>query len=231
MSHSLITAQLVDSSSRHASYTLGPIDPGQVVSLRIEPADAPSFTLLALGPADLPASLLADPSFQDAAMYGYDTGELNDYLDGWGFAPVRVANWIWNTFHWDMSRKGSRIFTLGYILGALARLAEAEHTLALVGLAHFSFLLSLVPDPCPFPAVLGDAGLFHDQAVRAFRDRVSLLKAAYGLDVWDASRLALGVAATWVAGTPLHLVEKERVPLYAQRQTPDAKRQTPNAQR
>lgn len=173
-------------STRYASYRLGLIDPCQIAPMLVDPLDAPCFKLLVPGPHSLPTSLLIDPDFQEGAIYGY----LNDDP---GETPAGVANWVWKEFYRTMrDDANARGWCVGWILGALSRLAETHRALALVGIAHLAFVLSLVPslpEPSIFPA-LCDAHFYHNELIRAFRSEVRNYKAS-GLTFSDASYAAL----------------------------------------
>src|SRR5690242_18824488 len=114
-------AQHSDTSSRHASYILGLIDPRQVVPMLVEPSDAPAFTLLVPGLDCLLSTQEAQRRFYHAASDGYYAGDLDNEMDGCGFAPVRVVNWIWKNVSWDLRHmvtehlESDLAFMVGYI--------------------------------------------------------------------------------------------------------------------
>lgn len=180
-------------SSRHASYRLGLIDPRQVAPMLVEPVDAPAFKLLVPGPEHLPTSLLIDPEFERGAIVGYGVADLEvEFSDLPVISPAHVANWVYKSFDWDVCHGESRAWLVGYLLGALSSLAENDRALALVGIAHLSFILALVPS-LPEPSLyraLSDAGFCHDQSVRAYRSNVRAHKEA-GCDLPMAQRFAL----------------------------------------
>lgn len=179
-------------TSRVNSYVLGPLDLSRVTWLDVDPLDAPAFKLPVLVSPDLPALLLRRSRFRDGAIVGYEVTDLGEEIGGAGPLPVRVANWLWRAFSWDLLHGSSYAWTVGYLLGALAFLAETDRELALVGLAHLSFLLSLVPNvPHPLLSLaLHRAGASHNLAVRDYRAKVRTLR-EQGMDLLQASRLAL----------------------------------------
>lgn len=177
-------------SSRHASYRLGLIDPSTLASLTVDPLDAPCFKLLVPGPCDLPTSLLIDPEFQDGAIVGYD--DLSNEMQS---TPAGVVNWVWKQFSegvFDRYEPLPRAWVVGFILGALSYLADVDRVLSLVGIAHLSYILALVPSlPLPRPlSALREMDCLHDKAVRAYRLEVRTHK-EHGMDFQSASRAAL----------------------------------------
>ena len=92
------------------------------------------------------------------------------------------------------SKKSLFEMLIGFLFGALARLAETEKTLALTGLAHLWFLLSFLPlDPLswpPYRLTLTDMDAEHTGAMRAYRAQVRFYR-VQGKSFTQAQRLAL----------------------------------------
>ncbi len=172
-------------SSRHASYRLGLIDPRSLAPMLIDPLDVPCFKLLVPG-QEVFASLLIDPGFQDGAIWGYYDPEMCE-------TPAQVANWVWHELRSGLyDAPDDRAWLVGFLLGSLSCLAETNRLIALVGIAHLSFVLSLVP-PLLQPRLsrtLCKVGALHDTIVRAYRALVRDHK-AQGLDFAAASHAAL----------------------------------------
>ncbi len=84
---------------------------------------------------------------------------------------------------------------MGFLLGSLMILAEEDRQLALVGMAHVCFLVSLVPGRAHtgFKRMLSEAGVVHDVVVRVYRASVRVLK-EQGVCVSEARRLALSAS-------------------------------------
>ena len=180
-------------SSRHVSYRLGLIDPSTLAPMTVDPLDAPCFKLLVPGPADLPTSLLIDPEFRLGAIVGYYAADLEAELEALSvFSPLSVTNWIWKDFYWNITHDYSRAWLVGYLLGTLTSLAEVNRALALVGIAHLSFLLALVPPVAGYQLyrALNDARCLHSNALGAYRFAVRAYKEA-GCDLSHAQRFAL----------------------------------------
>jgi len=82
-------------------------------------------------------------------------------------------------------------WTLGFLLGELASVAERDRMLALSGLAHCSFLLSFIsldPPSWPFGGLI-QAGGWHGQALKAYRRQVRGYR-EQGKSFAEAQRLA-----------------------------------------
>lgn len=83
-------------------------------------------------------------------------------------------------------------WTVGFVLGELARLAEQDRLLALTGLAHYCFVLSFLPTGnwgYPFLHLMW-ARDFHTTAMKAYRARVRVYR-GQGKSCIEAQRLAL----------------------------------------
>lgn len=93
-----------------------------------------------------------------------------------------MVNWTYNTLDdelydedaWEALGPQVCAWIVGWVLGSLARLAETERTLALVGVAHLGFLLPFLALDAPFwpPCGLCRARFPHTEALRAYRVRV-----------------------------------------------------------
>jgi hypothetical protein len=174
-------------SSVSPAYRLGLIDPARLAQWVVDPFEAPCFTLLVPAQEQAVAALLVHPDFQEAAIDGYllasDPGDT----------PARIVNWVWNELDGALLEEANaRPWFAGWLLGVLARVAETDRVLALVGIAHLVFLLSFLPDGSPDDLYmhLSRAHFQHGQAVRAYRAEVRELK-AQGADFFHASRAAL----------------------------------------
>ena len=172
-----------------ASYAIGPIDPTQLLTLQVCLSNSQKITLLV--PAHLPLSVLNDPQFKE----GYEWGYLEcDGEEEW--TVPQMVNHIYLALHRELwgERSPSRYaWAVGFLLGNLTSLAETERTLALVGIAHLSFLLACIPlDACscyPCDCMMLMRGP-HTEALCAYRAHVRLYR-EQGLSFQEAQRLAL----------------------------------------
>ena len=119
------------------SYAIGPLAPAQFRPLQVSLSNEDGqYTLLV--PVHLPPELLTDPDFFDSAEYGYLEGNPQEEI--WS-VPKLV-----NELYWNLNELRERPeldiypWTPGFLLGMLASIAEQDCTLALIGLAHFSYL-------------------------------------------------------------------------------------------
>jgi len=88
-------------------------------------------------------------------------------------------------------------WTLGFLLGELASVAETDRTLALTGLAHYCFLLPFFPlDDAQswLPTASYSGRALHNHALRTYRARVRTWR-EQGMSFSEAQRLALVASA------------------------------------
>jgi hypothetical protein len=177
-------------SSSPSSYAIGPIDPAQFTTLQAHLATGEECSLLV--PLQLPITLFIDPMFKE----GYECGYLDGDVEAEWSVP-HIVNWRYNSFNdelyderaWDELGLHLPAWMVGWVIGDLARLAETQRTLALVGLAHLCFLMPFlttdVDAPYWPPCHLRRADFPHRQALRAYREQ--------GISFAEAQRLALAV--------------------------------------
>lgn len=171
-------------------YAIGPIDPTQLHTLHAHLACGAEIALLV--PTQITSTILNDPQCKEGYEAGYLNGELEDpstiaQLVNQIYAIVSIElrdNWCVSTYAW----------TVGYVLGALASLAESERTLACVGLAHLCFLLSslssrLSPEKTKEVLLMNLWGP-HCDAVKAYRERLRSYR-LQGKGFEEAQQLAL----------------------------------------
>lgn len=182
-------------SSSPCSYAIGPIDPMQCTTLQAHLATGEECSLLV--PLHLPITLFIDPMFKQ----GYECGYLDGEMDTEWSIP-RIVNWTYNTLNedlydeqaWDELGLHLPAWSVGWVLGNLAWLAETERTLALVGLAHLCFLLPFLTQDAdaPFwpPCHLRRADFPHRQVLCAYRKQVRAYR-EQGISFAEAQRLAL----------------------------------------
>ncbi len=186
----------VPSSSLTPSYAIGPINLAQLISLPAHFSTGEECSLLV--PVHLPPSLLTDPACQGGYEWGYLEGELDEE-----WSVPRIVNWTYNTLHdelWDKEAwetLGAHVsaWIVGWLLGSLARLAETERTLALVGMAHLCFLLPFLSLDAPSwpPRGLYRAHFPHTEVLRAYRGCVRTYR-EQGKSFTEAQRLALAAS-------------------------------------
>ena len=187
------------STSPTSPYAIGPIDPAQVTPLQAHLSSGEECSLLV--PIHLPAFILTDQRFKEGYEWGYLDGELEaqwsvPHLVNWTFNTLSQE--LWDERAWEELGLHLPAWIVGWVLGDLARLAETERTLALVGLAHLCFLLpflSLLLDS-PFwpPCSLQRAHFPHTQALRTYRAQVRTYR-EQGKSFAEAQRLALAASA------------------------------------
>jgi hypothetical protein len=174
-----------------SSYAIGPLDPARVTSLHARLSTGEDTSLLV--PAQLPQILLTDPEFKDGYEWGYTDGIYAD-PDEWTVPQlVNDLHKEFGVIFRENHDPGTAPWTLGLLLGGLSCLAETDRTLALTGIAHLSFLLSLVDgtQPADWPRYESHELLFqHDQAVKAYRKQVRKYR-EWGKSFDEAQRLAL----------------------------------------
>jgi hypothetical protein len=161
------------------SYMIGPLDPAQFTILQAHLETGEEYSLLV--PIHLPLALFIDPLFKD----GYECGYLEgDVTEEW--SVPRLVNWTYNSFNeefyselaWDELGLHLPAWTVGWILGSLAQLAETDCILALVGLAHLCFLLPLLTLDSTYwpPCNLRRADFLHRLALRSYREQVRIYR-------------------------------------------------------
>ena len=174
------------SSSCADFYWLAPLDGSTLVDMSIVPEEGEEFVLWVPQPISARSALVQAAHFQEGAGYGYYE------VQEWGVTPVMVANRVWQAFSRDLLHGGSYEWVVGSILGGLTRLMQEDHQLALVGMAHVCWLVSVVPGRMhrEFYQALEEAGEVHTIVMKAYRERVRALK-EQGVVVAEAWRLAL----------------------------------------
>jgi len=180
-------------SSPTYSYVIGPIDPAQVHTLQARLTTSQDILLLV--PSHLPHSLLTDPAFKDGYEWGYT--ETDPEEEGW--TVPKLVNQVYSTLMYERSyasppndeEPAFYHWTLGFLLGSLAYLVEIDQTLALTGLAHYHFLLALLPveRTPPWPLyILFRARCLHNRTLEAYRARVRIYR-GQGRSFPEAQRL------------------------------------------
>jgi len=171
------------------SYAIGPIDSAQITSLHAHLSNGEECLLLV--PVHLPPSILAHPVFKE----GYEWGYLESHAEEEKWTVPKLMNELYQNLA-DLCHKHEPDFypwTLGFVLGELANVAERDKTLALTGLAHYCFLLPLLTQERPpsWPRYEPyHAGTLHDRAVKAYRVRVRVYR-EQGKSFAEAQHLAL----------------------------------------
>lgn len=153
-----------------SSYAIGPLDPARIV------------------PVPLPLSIFTHPVFKEGYEWGYSEGDPED--EEW--TVPKLLNEVYHLLDGlrDEDEPDFCPWTLGFVLGELASVAEQDRILALTGLAHYCFLLSFIERwSYPFLSLLR-ARWPHDEALKAYRARVRVYK-GQGMGFIEAQRLAL----------------------------------------
>ncbi|MEO8972503.1 MAG: hypothetical protein ABI406_12985 [Ktedonobacteraceae bacterium] len=182
-------SQLSPSIDTFASYAISPIEPAQVTMLHAHMSTGAQCSLLI--PGHLPPSILAHPLFKDGYECSYT--EIDFEEEEW-IIP-KLLNEVYR-FLSDLFYEEAADFcpwTLGFLCGELANVAERDRTLALTAGAHARFLLALLPlertPPWPL-SLLFQARFLHDRALKAYRARVRVYR-EQGRSFAEAQRLAL----------------------------------------
>jgi hypothetical protein len=175
------------------SYAIGPHDPARVTILPVHLSSGAECSLLV--PVLLPPSLLYDPQFTE----GYEAGYLSPDAEAEWSVP-QIVNWTYHfiqrELHFEEAWEDFGLhlpdWIVGCVLGDLAGLAETERTLALVGVAHLSFLLPFLSLDSRFwpPVNLYRADFPHRLALHDYRARVRSYR-EQGKSCEEAQRLAL----------------------------------------
>ena len=175
------------SSSAVSPYAIGPLDPAQITTLHAHLSTGEECSLLVT--IHLPPAILTHPVFKEGYECSYTE---SDPQEEW--TVPKLVNEIYHILAelYDEDEPDFCPWTLGFLLGELASLAERDKTLALVGLAHYCFLLpfiSLDPPSWPFYRLIR-ACWRHNDALRTYRARVRIYREK-GKSFAEAQRLAL----------------------------------------
>lgn len=182
------------SASPVSSYAIGPVDPMQFTPLQAHLSTGEEYPLLV--PVHLPPSILTHPMFKD----GYEWGYTESVPEEEEWTVPKLVNEIYHSLaelcHED--ELDLCPWTLGFLLGELASVAETDRTLALTGLAHYCFLLPFFPlddgqSWLPYRFLLRARAL-HNHALRTYRARVRTWR-EQGMSFSEAQRLALVASA------------------------------------
>src|SRR5712692_1310345 len=172
-----------------SSYRIGPIDPAQLIAMHAHLSDGEECSLLV--PVHLPSSVLTHPIFKEGCEWGYTFGAPE--AEEW--TVPKLVNEVYQLLA-ELCYEDEPDFcpwTLGFVLGELASLAEQDRALALTGLAHYCALLSFfsLDAPLPWPPYrLLRAHYLHNDALRTYRGRVRACR-EQGKSFAEAQRLAL----------------------------------------
>jgi hypothetical protein len=187
-----------DHVSPASSYVISPLDPSHLIAMHVSCSNGEECPLLV--PKSLPLWVLTHPEFRDGCERNFFTEEGEDdkqwkqtiphmvnliysKLCGEGFADLASGEVDPNFGAWE----------IGYLLRDFTRLAATNQTLALTGMAHLCFLLSFLPSKQPGywpPAGLVRARWFHNDTVKAYRERVRVHR-EQSKSYEEAQRLAL----------------------------------------
>lgn len=154
-----------------------------------------------LVPKSVPLRILHHPEFRDGYERNYFSQEEEEEEDEEWSGVSQMVNLIYSKvlgegFEDLSSGKVAPdfgVWEIGWLLRDFTRLAEADRTLALTGMAHLCFLVSFLPQepPASWPlASLLRAWWQHNDAVKAYRARVRLYR-EQGKSYNEAQRLAL----------------------------------------
>src|SRR5713226_763157 len=174
------------------SYAIGPLDATQVTTLQAHLSTSEDVSLLV--PTHLSPSILAHSWFKDGYECGYTESDPDEE-----YSVPKLVNEVYHILM-ELCYEDEANFcpwTLGFLLGELASLAERDRTLALTGLAHVCFLLPLLTQerpPCWPRYEPYHVGMLHHRAVRAYRARVRTYQ-EQGVCFSQAQRLALVLPA------------------------------------
>lgn len=157
-----------------ASYTIGPIDPAHLTACPVQLSTGQDIMLLL--PVHLPVSVRSHPAFKEGSEWGYLEAD-----DTRSITIPRLLNTLEADLSADLSPEEDEDdpqaypWMMGLLLGELARLAETDRTLALVGLAHLCLLASVLTQrrPADWPRYEPySADALHRSALKAYRARV-----------------------------------------------------------
>lgn len=176
-----------------SSYAIGPVDPVQFTPLQAHLSTGEEYSLLV--PVHLPPAILTHAMFKDGYEWGYTE---SDPEEEW--TVPKLVNEVYHLLAELCYKDEPDLcpWTLGFLLGELASVAETDRTLALTGLAHYCFLLPFLPldDAQPWLPYrfLLRAGALHNHALRTYRARVRVYR-EQGTSFAEAQRLALTTPA------------------------------------
>lgn len=171
-----------------SSYVVGPIDPTTLIPVRVRLSTGE--TIACSIPPFIPLAILRHPWFREGCEWGYNETDLEEEA----YTFPKLLNEVYGML--DELRYEPRSdfgpWTIGFVLGELARLAEQDRLLALTGLAHYCFVLSfLSPGSWSYPFLrLIWARDPHIQAMKAYRARIRMYR-EQGKSFEEAQRLAL----------------------------------------
>jgi hypothetical protein len=150
-----------------SSYVIGPIAPTRLVAWKT--LLSTGYEVILLVPKQLPLSVLTDQAFKAGFDNGYFAWDLED------LTASQVVSKIYKTLYFSVEEENSAewcAWTVGFVVGELARLAGTAKTLARTGLAHLDFLLSFFSlDPLSWPkdVVRFQMRRWHHEAMRSYR--------------------------------------------------------------
>jgi hypothetical protein len=175
-----------------SSYAIGPIDLAHITSLHAHLSTGDECSLLV--PVQLPPSLLTHPACKDGYEWGYLEG--NPEEEKWTFP--KLVNEVYSILSELCNGSDPDFYpwTLGFLLGELASIAEQDKTLALTGLAHSCFLLPLLTQDRPSDWPRHEpyhAAYLHRDAVKAYRAQVRVYREE-SKSYDEAQRLALAAS-------------------------------------
>jgi hypothetical protein len=175
------------SSSLASPYVIGPIDPAQITTLPTHLSTGEECSLSV--PVQLPPAILTHPVFKEGYECSYTESDPEEM-----WTVPKLVNEIYHLLT-DLCYEDDPDvcpWTLGFLLGDLASLAERDRTLAFTGLAHCCFLLSFIsldPPSWPFDGLIR-AHWQHNDALRTYRAQVRVYR-EQGKSFAEAQRLAL----------------------------------------
>lgn len=192
-------ASLASSSGifNHAggSYALGPLDESLLREVWIPSPEMGLFRLLLPCGEVLSEQVVGHPDFREGAAWGYlHGGECDEET----YTPLQIANLVAHDFWKDLYSQTPYAWVAGFTSGRLSAFAELDRFTARIGIAHFCFLLSLVPDVTDTALfrAMNHAQELHCLALRSYRAQVRTFK-AQGASSTEAWRWAL--AGEWQA--------------------------------
>jgi len=153
-----------------SSYTVGPIDPEILVPVRVRLSTGE--TIACSIPPSVPLAILMHPFFQEGCEWSYNETDLEEEA----YTVPKLLNEVYGMLDElrFIEEPDFGLWTIGFVLGELARLAEQDRLLALTGLVHYCYILSfLSPGNWGYPFLrLMWARDPHTQAMKAYRERV-----------------------------------------------------------
>lgn len=182
--------EMQDAMSLVRSYTVGPLDQAQVMARQVQLSTGDACMLLV--PVTIPSTLFDHPEFQQ----GYEWGYLEGYTEEDAVTVSKLLNSLYGSLEdlRDRCEDPDMLpWTIGFVLGEIANVAEWDQTLALTGLAHVCFLLSFFTRsrPSDWPRYEPyNAWELHRCAVKAYRRRIRTYR-EQGKSFVEAQRLAL----------------------------------------